>query len=388
MATNADKKFPDGFLWGSSTSAYQVEGGIVNTDWNEAARQGILPDPGRADDHYHLFEKDFDIAVELGHNAHRFSIEWARIEPEEGVFDERAIEHYKLVFDALEKRHLTPAVTLWHFTVPLWFDKSGGFLRKDAATIFSRYCEYVLDKLGNRSKMWMTMNEPMIWTQNAYFNGNWPPFHNDLVDYLRVINVLAAAHKKVYQYVQAKKMPIQLGVAKNNMYFDSNRSPFNRMLVWFLDWFWNRRFLNKIKGHQDFIALNQYFYKRFGEPRPILPRSDMGWEVYPRSLYLCLMELKRYNLPVYVMENGIADAADTKRAAFIKEATMWAHKALEDGVPLKGYFYWSLLDNFEWDKGFDKRFGLVEVQYDTMKRIIRPSALVFKEICQGNALFI
>ena len=171
-------KFPAGFYWGSATSAYQVEGEVENNDWAEAARQGKVPPAGRACDHYNLYEKDFDIIKSLSQNAHRFSIEWARVEPEEGKFDEAEIEHYRKVLRALRERGIEPFVTLWHFTLPIWFVRKGGFESKKAPFYFSRYCEYVVKNLGQGSgipKFWITINEPMVFANMGYLDGNWLP---------------------------------------------------------------------------------------------------------------------------------------------------------------------------------------------------------------------
>src|SRR3990167_1120515 len=170
------REFPEGFYWGAATASYQVEGGIENCDWAQAAREGKVPPCGRAADHYHRYEADFDIAESLGHNCHRISVEWARIEPEEGKFDEKEIEHYLAVIAALRARHIKPFVTLWHFTLPLWFSESGGWERKDAPEIFARYCGYVARKLGNDCRHFATINEPNVFVSQGWLAGDWPPF--------------------------------------------------------------------------------------------------------------------------------------------------------------------------------------------------------------------
>jgi len=171
------KNFPEGFYWGAATASYQVEGFNENNDWAKAAKEGRVPPAGRLADHYHRYEEDFDIAKDLGHNAHRFSIEWGRIEPQEGVFDQEEIEHYRKVLKALHKRKITPFVTLWHFTLPLWFSESGGFERKDAPEVFARYCAFVAKELGDQCDHFSTMNEPNVFGSNGYLRGSWPPLN-------------------------------------------------------------------------------------------------------------------------------------------------------------------------------------------------------------------
>jgi beta-glucosidase len=172
----SERKFPDGFYWGAATASYQVEGGIENNDWAKSAREGRVPVCGIACDHYNRYEEDFDLAKSLGHTAHRLSIEWARIEPEEGKFDEEAIEHYRKVLKALRARGLKPFVTIWHFTLPLWFSESGGFERKDSPQIFARYAAYAVSKLGDLCEHFSTMNEPNVYASQGWINGEWPPF--------------------------------------------------------------------------------------------------------------------------------------------------------------------------------------------------------------------
>ncbi|MDO8575691.1 MAG: family 1 glycosylhydrolase [bacterium] len=385
----AELKFPDSFLWGASTAAYQVEGGIENVDWAQAAREGKVPAAGRACDFYNRFESDFDIAVSLGMNAQRFSIEWARIEPEEGKFDEQEIAHYRAVFAALKARGLTPIPNLWHFTLPLWFSERGGFLNKKAPEVFARYCRFVIERLGDESDLWLTHNEPMVYSGKGYWDGVWPPFLKSPVQHLRVISAIAAAHRAAYTVMKAARPQIQVGIAKHNIFFESNANPLNRIRCAVTDWFWNHRFLRLIAGYQDFIGLNHYHHRKFGATpgeQAAAVRSDMGWELHPTSLYHCLVGLKRYGLPIYVSEHGLADATDSRRAEFIRNAARSLHRALAEDVPVRGYVHWSMLDNYEWTNGFGPRFGLVEIDYATQKRRIRDSAYVYKQICEKNAL--
>ncbi len=373
----------DMFLWGSATASYQVEGGINNTDWALGAREGRLPVCGDATDHYNLFEQDFDIAKSLGHNAHRFSIEWARIEPEEGVFDDKEIEHYRTAIRALRMRGIEPMVTLWHFTLPTWFSEKGGFLHPKAKTIFTRYCSFVAEKLQSEVNMWVTINEPFIWASKGYQAGDWPPFQKNTISFLRVLRSLSEVHREVYTVLKKISPRFQIGIAKHNIYFWSDKRPWNIFAARTAAWFWNRRFLNVIKGHQDFIGLNHYFNRKFGSPETF-PKTEMGWDIYPEALYKCLKELSIYKKPIYITENGIADSHDEKRAEYIREYISAMQKARREGVDVRGYFYWSLLDNYEWALGFDKRFGLVEIDYSTKKRTVRPSAYVYKEIIEES----
>lgn len=383
------RHIPEGFLWGASTAAYQVEGGIDNVDWAKGAREGKVPPAGRACDHYHRYEQDFDIAAKLGMNAQRLSIEWARIEPEEGKWNDEAIEHYRQVLLALKARGLKPVVNLWHFTLPLWFSERGGFLSDNAADVFARYCAFVIERLGEHTDTWLTINEPEIWAQHGYWKRDWPPFSRDALLYVRARRELAVAHRAAYRAMKQVRPDIKVGIAKHNIFFETNWNPINVLKLRFIDWFWNHSFLRTIRGTYDFIGLNHYLHHTFGmtkRERDAAVYSDMGWEVHPTSLYHCIAGLTRYGVPIFVSEHGIADAEDTRRPQFIQNAYACVRRALAEGMPLVGYFYWSLLDNYEWAHGYTKRFGLVEVNYDTLERIPRPSTELYARVCRGEEL--
>ena len=411
-------EFPKDFYWGSATSAHQVEGGN-NNDWsewekknvnrlaNEASRKIFSyhedrktgnPEAtklenyisGQACDHYNRFREDFDIVKLLGHNVHRFSIEWYRIEPTEGDWNEKEIVHYQEVVNALRERGMEPFVTLWHWTLPLWITQQGGWENKKTIFNFAKYCQKIINSIQG-VKFWITLNEPDLWAWNSYVKGIWPPQKKKLLRYIVVINNLIGAHKKVYKIIhsnalQNAKMQVQIGVAKNNIDFDSSKFNIIGLIIQIFGRFWwNHYFLQKIKNHQDFIGLNYYFHKHFGY-KFYEKKSDLGWNIFPQGILHLLRELKKYKKPIFITENGIADAKDEKRADFIQQHIKWIAKALKEGVNVRGYMYWSLLDNFEWDKGFWPRFGLVEVDYQTMKRKIRQSAYEYKKIIQENSI--
>jgi beta-glucosidase len=326
----------------------------------------------------------------LGHTAHRFSIEWSRVEPEKGTFDEQEIAHYKNVVQALRKRNIEPFVTLWHWTLPLWLARQGGMLAPKFPQYFARYAEKMTTALGNDVTFWITLNEPDVVTGHAYLKAQWPPQEKSFLKYLRANFALIEAHKKAYRVIKEKFPKSHIGVAKHQISFELGRDTFlNRTLKKCAHYFWNQWFLNRIKDHQDFIGLNHYnrnvinngFYKNPNERL-----TDFGWEFFPESIYQALIELKPYGKPIYITENGLADRDDTLRKEFVIRALSSVHRAIQDGADVRGYLYWSLLDNFEWDKGFWLCFGLVAVDRKTLKRTIRPSARFYAEICQKNSL--
>lgn len=405
-----DKKFPEGFYWGAATASYQVEGGIENCDWAEAAREGRVPQCGIACDHYSRYETDFDIAKSLGHTAHRFSVEWARIEPVQGEFDNEAIAHYREVLLALKARNIKPFVTLWHFTLPLWFAESGGFERKDSPEVFSRYVSFVVQELGDLCDHFSTMNEPNVVGSNGWLRGSWPPFKRfsltDMVSitnsgrsyeakasksftpvflYFRVMKNLALSHNYAYREIKKISPDIEVSVVKHVIVFAANWNPFNKITAAIANYFWTDLFMKRTYKYCDSIGLNYYFYTQFGDKRQ-WRKTDMDWNFAPEHIYDALKMLSKYKLPLFVSEAGLADATDSGRAEYIKKQVTATWKAIQDGVDVRGHMYWSLLDNYEWALGFEKRFGLIEVDYETLERKIRPSAYVYKEICEQNAV--
>jgi len=378
------------FYFGAASSAHQVEGGQTN-DWTEWEARTGRERSGNAADHWHRYEEDFDIAKKLGHNAHRFSIEWSRVEPEEGKFDEAALTHYVKVVRALRKRKVEPFVTLWHFTLPLWVAQRGGWESRHAVGAFAHYAGRVATALKDDVKFWIPLNEPEIYTNMAYLVGKWPPQARNPLRALVVLGNLIRAHRAAYAVVKGIAPAAQIGIAKNNIHFEAvGLNQWNELLKGIADWWWNHMILDRLAapvGGQadtlDFIGVNFYFHSRIAGwfNRNKNERvSDMGWELIPSALYEVLMDLTRYGKPLYVTENGLADAADRSRAWFIEESLKALLLAKRQGADVRGYLHWALTDNFEWADGFAPRFGLVAVDYKTQKRTVRKSALVYRDL--------
>ncbi len=411
------KTFPAGFLWGAATASHQVEGNNHN-DWSEwekanadrLARESETSfswnpnwskfhdeatDPnnylsGDACDHYTRFREDFNILKELNLAAYRFSIEWSRIEPKEGVFDERELNHYRDMVRELRKRGIEPFVTLWHWTLPVWLAKKGGILAQDFPALFVRYSEQVVKALGNDVKFWITLNEPDVVVSAGYLKSQWPPMKQSFWLTYRAINKLIKAHRITYRMIKQFFPKAEVGIAKHNVWFEAaNNTWWNRLLKRLADAAWNFWLLNKVNTTQDFIGLNHYNHHRidgwFNKNENKL-QTDFGWEYYPQSLYHAVMNIKRYQKPIYITENGIADHDDDLRPQFIREALTALHQAISEGAQVRGYLYWSLLDNFEWDKGYWLKFGLVAVDRTTQARTVRNSARLYGEIAKANAI--
>lgn len=321
-----------------------------------------------------MFRDDFALARQLGHTAHRLSIEWARIEPKRGVWNRPALEHYREVLRELKRQGLVSFVTLHHFTNPQWFAARGGWERADAPELFARYVRFIAQHFGDLVDFWLTMNEPIVYATQAYWRRTWPPQRRSRRALVRVVWHLAAAHRRAYRIIHGVRAGTQVGMAKHMIAFASDKN--------LLRWLFNHLWYQLTRDTHDFLGINYYFSSRWEAWQGV--KSDLGWPINPTGLTQVLLEAKRYRLPIYVTENGVADAADTKRADFIRDHVRAIEAAQAQGADVRGYLHWSLIDNFEWAKGFAPRFGLAEVDYQTMERRIRPSAWAYKAIIEQS----
>jgi len=400
--------FSKDFLWGAATSAYQVEGGNNNSDWWPWEESAGKERSGLACRHYELFEADFDLARDLNHNAHRLSIEWARIEPEEGKFSQQELEHYIKVILALKSRNIEPMVTLHHFTNPVWFSKAGGWENKHSVEKFLRFCDFVVTALAKYVRYWVTINEPNVYLTHAYIIGVWPPQAKSYLKAKLVDDHLVLAHIKAYQHIHKiykdNNLPVFAGIAQNVQAFvPCTLNLKNRFAAYLRSKWYNFWFLDEINRFKtmDFIGVNYYSrqlvdVKKWGifnlamdvckKNHYPVKKNSLGWDIYPEGLYQVLVKMKKYKLPVFITENGICTPDDNLRWEYISSHLKNIHRAIGEGVDVRGYLYWSLLDNFEWDKGFSPRFGLIEVDYNTYKRTVRESALKLAQVYKTGIL--
>lgn len=413
------ERFPEGFLWGTATAAHQVEGdNRLNDWWAWEQVAGHIRNGDRsaqANDHYHRFDADFGLLAQLSQNAHRLSLEWSRIEPVAGQFSSEAIEHYRQVLESLRTHGLEPMVTLHHFTNPVWFAQRAGWETPDAPAHFARYVGRVITELGDLARFWITLNEPTVIAYQSYLKGEWPPGARSLPAAGRVLGNLIRAHWQAFEQIKAHAPASQVGLAHHVRLFDPGRpwAPLDRMLAVLynrlfnqgvlralatgrLTWF-QRRFSEGASGprpSQDFLGVNYYTRDRLRfSPRNRAelfatrmvpagaPRSDLGWEVYPQGLYRTLVDLASARLPIYITENGIADADDDLRPAFLVDHLRATLRAIGDGAPVHGYFHWTCFDNFEWAEGYAARFGLMD-----RDRSLRPSGELYAQICRTGTL--
>ncbi|HVN32135.1 MAG TPA: family 1 glycosylhydrolase [Thermoanaerobaculaceae bacterium] len=400
---------PRGFLWGTATSAHQVEGGNAHNDWwafeQEPGRIARGERSGRAADHWNRVREDVGLMARLNANAYRFSIEWSRVEPREGVWDEAAWAHYQDEVRQLRAAGIEPMVTLHHFTLPIWL--RSGLLEEAFPARFARFAEEAARRLGPEVTLWCTVNEPNVLMFKGFVEGTWPPAVRDPVKAATAFTSLLRAHALAAAALRTVLPGARIGAAIHLRLFD----PARRWLL--LDWLgarasaqafdWafydaitsgrirlampgyprvNQR-LDLLRGSADWLGVNYYTRDlvRFSPAVPGLverkpgpgPRSDLDWEVYPEGLLQLLRAAHaRYRLPLYVTENGIADREGSLRASFIRSHLHAVVRAVREGIPVLGYFHWSLIDNFEWNDGFEPRFGLYRVDDTTLERAPAP----------------
>lgn len=420
----ADLSLPSSLLWGVATAAHQIEGGNRWSDWARFEREpGRIKGgdrSGRAADHWNRVAEDIALIRELGAGAYRFSIEWSRLEPQEGRWSEEAWGHYRDEVGQLRAAGIEPMVTLLHFTLPAWLAERGGLTASDFPDRFALFAAEAARRLGDGVDLWCTLNEPNVQMYQGYVEGVWPPAVRDPGLAARAFAGLVRGHAAAAAALRSEDTGAEIGVAMNLIVFDPARR-------WSLpDWVAARQAdagfnwafydsiaagrilfrlagfptidepLPSLAGSADYFGINYYRRNRVWftpgapglvrlEPGPG-PRSDSGVEIYPEGLLRLLRSAwERYELPIYITENGVADARDVLRADFIRSHAYAVVQAIGEGIPVHGYFHWSLIDNFEWAEGFGPRFGLYRVDYDTLERSSTEGGSEFARLAPGRS---
>lgn len=419
--------FPRDFRWGTATAAYQVEGNNTDSDWWAWEQT-----PGRIHNgetaglacnwwaQSGASEADFDRAAAMGQDALRLSIEWSRIEPEPGRWEDAALDRYRHMLRELRRRNIEPMVTLHHFTNPLWLLLEGGWTSSESVQRFERYVRKVVEALREFTDLWCTINEPVIYALLGYVDGRWPPGKRSLRLAFEVLTNLVRAHAVAYDVIHELQPGARVGFAHNMRLFDPARpgSPLDRRVAALQDRLFNGSFLDalltgrlwyplgrsrripKAAGTLDFIGLNYYTRDRVAfDPRQVrhafgrnfpTPGAEVGdgnyGEIYPEGLFRCIRRLVPTRLPIYITENGVPDADDSRRPAFLLTHLRQVWRAINFNWPIMGYYHWTLVDNFEWADGWSLRFGLFALDPQTQVRTLRPSGQLYAEICRTNTL--
>lgn len=404
-------RFPEGFVWGAATAAHQVEGGNSNSDlWAlEQAKPSLFREPsGNACDQWNRFDDDMAVAAAMGLKAYRFGIEWARIEPEEGVFSSQALDHYQRCIDACRRRGITPILTFHHFTLPMWQAKKGGLLDKQFPEAFARYCETAsrslsgfpfactLNELNIPMYVRELLHKRMERDDGAALKAAAEAALGATLDSVfimapsdAVIDQGIAAHLRGRDAIKSVHPDCKVGVTLSLQEVEAAQGAEAARDAYHAAVY--DPFLDAAKG-DDFIGLQTYSRVTIGTDgsRSVLPgrpQTQMGWEDRPEALAAtCRYVWERTGTPIMVTENGIAGHDDVRRAAFVREALTALKAEMDRGATVIGYLYWSLLDNYEWFSGFGPKFGIVGVDRKTQHRIIKPSGLVLGEIARNNSL--
>lgn len=399
----------EGLLLGTASAATQIEGGETDHSWLDWARRGRVKDgatPARADDHYARWKEDDQLMVDMGLQIARIGVEWARIEPQNGVFDHQAMDHYVQEVRFLNAHGIKPLVTLHHFTNPMWFEKLGAFEKRKNVQYFLRFVTRVVQAFGTEVTEYLTINEPNVYAIQGYFIGVWPPGKKSFFKAMHVMSVLTVAHVQAYQLIHALQRG--MGVPETrvsyalSMQVNEPQNPnklSHRMIAYFAErcfqgslskamelgvFRWPIRNLGKIKKglYCDFIGMNYYTRSTLAGfqngARKGVPVNDLGWEIYPQGIVDCLRKLEQLHpLPAYITENGTCDNQDAFRCRFLFDHL----QALsQSGLPVKRYYHWCFTDNFEWAEGESARFGLVHVDYETQQRTVKQSGTFYSEI--------
>jgi len=399
-------EFPKDFLWGAAAASYQIEGDNKNSDWWRWEEMGKTTDKsGRACDYWNQYKKEHDLLEELGVNAFRISLEWSRIEPEEGKFSDENIKHYREILEDLKRRNIKRVVTLWHWTSPIWFADKYGFHKKKSVEIFVRYCEKVIDELGDLIDIYVVFNEPMVPLGLGYMGGTFPPGYKNPFKFYRALKNIVDSYIESYKIIHKKYKDAQVGISYLYNWYEKSDSGLVNFINKISNW-WRIDLLgDKIRNYQDYIGIDYYRVGRirfdfrnikldvknqnyFGFTIDEDDNNIMKWIAYPEGLQKVIKEVcPKYKLPIYILENGLPTHMglnDEERVRFISNHIFYMKKAMQGGSNVKGYFHWSLLDNYEWLYGFGPRFGLVEVDYETFGRKPKKSFYAYQKIIKNS----
>jgi beta-glucosidase len=385
--------FPEGFLWGTATAAHQIEGQNFNNDWWEYEHEERTPcveSSGDACDSWHRWSEDLDLVASLGLGAYRFSLEWSRIEPAQGEWSNAALEHYRAICEGAGARGLVPIVTYNHFTIPRWLAARGGWEAPDAPDLFARFCSKATERLGDSIGWACTINEPNVVSFVGYRLGIFPPGVADPARAKGVTEALCRAHRLGVDAIRSGPGSFPVGITLSMSEYEAVEGGEAQLEKVRRDA--EDVFLENTAG-DDFVGVQCYSRSRIGPQGPLGPEpgvelTQMGYEFWPHSLEATVRRATEVTggVPVLVTENGIGTDEDTRRIAYVGKALEGLLRCIRDGIDVRGYVYWSLLDNFEWVLGYGPTFGLVAVDRSTFERRPKPSASWFGEISRSNSL--
>lgn len=421
-------QFSKDFIWGTATAAHQIEGDNENTNWGEwEEKSRNIKHPiikngdvsGKAVDGWNRYKEDIKLMKDLGVNSYRFSLAWNKIEPEQGKINEEALKHYDEVINELKANGIEPMITLHHFTHPLWFEKLGAFEKEENIKYFVDFSKLVFNRFENRVRYWVTLNEPNVFITNGYFDTIFPPGKHDTKLAAKVLENMLKAHVEIYKAFKGQRtsddQQVKVGLATSLFQFEPARrwnlgdwaiarissNVFNESILGFfrtgkmnfyVPFEINATYENvDAPNSLDFIGINYYshfaykFDFDFKKATKSLPvegeeMTDMPYTIYTEGIYRAIEEAAKLKKPIIITENGISDAKDDRREKYIRQSLYAVSKAIKDGYDVRGYYYWTLMDNFEWAEGYTQKFGLYEVNMQTQERTLRNGSKAFTEI--------
>ena len=387
-------QFPDGFAWGTATAAHQVEGGNWNNDWwawEHTPGSGCTEPSGDACDQWNRYGTDLELLAGLGFNAYRFSVEWSRVQPEPMMWSNASLDHYRAVCERCLSLGLSPMVTFHHFTTPRWVAARGGWAEPETADLFATFCEMTVGRLGDVIGSAATFNEPNVVAMMGYQAGVFPPGRRDPAMRREVTDIQLDAHHKAGAALRAGRGDFPVGMTLSMTDFVAVDGGEERVARY-------RRsgedaWLEAARA-DDWFGVQTYTRMLVGPDGPLgnapgVPTTQMGYEYWPSALEGCIRrahEVIGGATPLVVSENGISTHDDTQRIEFVREALAGVHACIADGIDVRGYVYWSLLDNFEWAFGYMPKFGLVAVDRDTFARTPKPSAAWLGSVARANGV--
>jgi beta-glucosidase len=415
--------FPEDFLFGTATSAYQIEGHNYNNDWYEFEQNPRNTAHGEtagiSTDHWNRYLEDFELMDKLKINSYRMSIEWSKIFPKDGKINQNALEKYQEMVKNLKNRKLNIMLNLHHFTIPLWFMRKGGFKYKENVRFFEEYADVIGKYFSDDVDIWCTMNEPMVIVVNGFYNGEFPPKEKNLVLAIKIARNLMRIHAVAYNILKERSPNSLVGLVKSTPFFQPlTESLGDRLRTRYADYIYTHSVFRSImtgklplsfffrykhlKNSSDYIGVNYYsrmlaskkYFSQVYHGAP--PNADpeylcagLGWQSYPRGLFEILKRFSKMfpNKPLFVSENGIGTDNDEWRQYYLLSHLLEVKRALDEGIDVMGYHYWSLIDNFEWNLGFGPRFGLIHVNYETLKRTIKESGHLYSKICKDKTVY-
>ncbi len=408
-------KLPEGFLLGVSYSADQTEGGDVGSSWNDWYRKGYIKDgsdPAKATDHWNRWKEDTDLMKELGVKVCRMGLQWARIEPKEGEFDEKVIDRYREEIEYIKSLGIKPLVTLHHFGNPMWFEDKGGFLKDENLDLFLDYGKYMAERLGDIVSEWLTINEPSVYAFRGYLGYDCPPGHNSKEEYLTVLSNLCYCHVVLYQAIHIQREELgytdtMVSVPNHLRVFEPKNpsNPYHRLCCNIVEktfqtaaqkallrgeYTWPLKNRHKVQRGEfaDFIAVNYYARSEISSMgdgvKEDCYKNDLGWEIYPKGIVEVSREayeiLKR---PIWITENGTCDNAGIFRNRYIAEHL---EEIAKSDLPIERYYHWCFCDNFEWLEGMSAKFGLVKVDPVTMERTPKAAFDFYKMLIEKHGV--